>query len=126
MPTQLSHRPICLLLAITAAVTTSPVFADTDFPGGNYAAGQIVLHFEPSGHMRLTKDDQVLVDGTFAVQADRISLTDKSGPMACEKGQETGVYQWKLEHDALTLTKVDDACDGRSGDLAAQAWKRQR
>jgi hypothetical protein len=126
MPTQFSNRPIRLLLAMTVAVAASPVFADTGFPGGDYAAGQIVLHFEPSGHMRLTKADQVLVAGDYTVQADRISLTDRSGPMACEKGQETGVYHWKLEHDALTLTKVDDACDGRSGDLAAQTWKRQR
>jgi hypothetical protein len=126
MHTQLSSRPIRILLAFTASITTSLAVAASSFPGGDYVAGQVMLHFDQSGHMRLTKGKQALVDGTFTVQADHISLTDKSGPMACAKGEETGVYQWKLEHDALTLTKVEDACDGRSGDLVAQPWKRQR
>lgn len=126
MNVQRSKRSILSLFTLLATTTASMLPAAAGFPGGDYVAGQIMLRFDGSGHVRVMQEEKVLVEGDFSAQADRITFTDKSGPMACEKGQETGVYHWKLEHDTLTLTKVDDACDGRSGDLVAQAWKRQR
>ena len=126
MNMQRSKRSIHSLLAVITTTTASLVFAASSFPVGDYSAGQIRLRFDASGHVRVTQGEQVLVDGAFTAQADRITLTDKSGPMACEKGQETGVYRWKLEQDVMSFIKVDDRCDGRSGDLVAQAWKRQQ
>ena len=125
MHSQLSIRSIHFLLAFNATLTTSLAVAASNFPVGDYAAGEIVMHFDASGHVRLTQGKQVLVDGDFTVDGNNIRLTDKSGPMACAKGEETGVYRWTLDHDALTLAKIDDKCEGRSGDIVAQPWKRR-
>lgn len=118
-----SVTPICLF----ALAATSPVLAATAFPTGTYMMGDVSATFDDKGHVHLSQKDKTMVDGDYTATGEEIRLTDKSGPMAClDAGTETGVYRWKLDNDALTFTKITDSCDGRSGDLTAQAWKRKR
>ena len=67
----------------------------------------------------------VEVEGIYAVNGDEIRLTDKSGPDACAKGEETGAYHWKYDKGLLAFTKVADACTARSDDLTKSEWKKK-
>lgn len=65
--------------------------------------------------MNLTLDGKVTVECQYASTADQLKVTDKEGEMACgnQPGLETGIYQWTLDGKKLTLTAVEDKCDGR-------------
>lgn len=120
-----NHLPWLAALVVCAS-TCLPARAASDlpaFPTGAYVSGKIAMKVDPQGHVRVTEGMKVLVDGEFSVKADEIRLTDKSGPMAClTKGQETGVYRWHYTGGKLTLSKIEDRCEGRVGDLTAQPW----
>jgi len=123
---QFHHAVIACTVTLASAIVSSSVSgAEAVFPAGEYRAGKIAITFDASGHVRLTGDSGPLVDGEFTASGNQIRLTDRSGPMACPSAQ-TGVYRWSLVRDALTFSKVDDPCDGRSGDLTAQHWKREK
>lgn len=107
------------LLAMLAA----PAFAEQPFPVGEYTSGKVTMQFDAHSSTQLRIGKQIVDDGTYTATADRLTLTDKSGPMACPADQ-TGTYRWTYAGDALTLTKIDDACEGRAGDLTAHPWKR--
>lgn len=112
---------VCASTCLSAqAASDSPAF-----PTGAYVSGKIAMKFDPQGHVRVTEGTKVLVDGEFSVKADEIRLTDRSGPWAClTAGQETGTYRWQYAGEKLTLSRIDDRCEGRVGDLTAQPWKR--
>lgn len=107
-------------LAATAAAAAAPTFTT-----GTYAAGKTTIMFDATGHVRVTNGDQMVVDGTYSTRADQISFVDKSGSWACPSAQ-VGVYRWTSDNDTIAFKKIDDACDGRSGDLTARPWKRQQ
>lgn len=108
------------------AMLTAPAFAEQPFPVGEYTAGEVTMQFDAHGGAQFRLGGKVGVEAAYAVTGDRLTFTDKSGPMACAKNQATGTYRWKFADDTLTLTKIDDACDGRAGDLTAHPWKRAK
>jgi len=112
-------------VSIIAMIAVPFVVAAPTFPTGTYKAGEISIQFDDHGHVRVGQGDHILVEGQFVVSADQIKLTDESGPMACSKGEETGSYRWKYEGEALSFSKLDDPCDGRSGDLLGRQWKKE-
>lgn len=111
---------VLLLLAALPLAAAAPAF-----PAGEYSAGTVSMRFGADGSLQVRSGDKVLVDGTYSAQADQLRFTDKSGPMVCPKGQESGLYRWKMSGDSLVLTNVDDRCDGRLHDLTAQAWTKK-
>ncbi len=126
--TNLLSRPFrALTLVICAVVGASIAFAATDFPLGSYTVEGYAIIFADEGKFRVSKGDEVLVEGEYTVKGDRLQLTDKRGVIACTgDGQETGTYGWKYEGDVLTLSKVEDKCEGRSAAMTARPWKRKK
>jgi len=114
----------CTLSVISMIVVPLAVAAPT-FPAGKYKAGEISIQFDTHGNVKVSQGDRALVDGKYTANGDQIRLTDESGPMACAKGEESGTYRWKREGDTLTFSKVEDRCDGRSGDLLGRGWKAE-
>lgn len=66
------------------------------------------------------REDSILArhpryDGTvhadYTAMETTIELTDNSGPFACPG--KTGVYEWDITDDVLTLTLVSDECLSR-------------
>ena len=117
-----------LILVTCAAVGASIAFAAAaDFPLGSYAVEGYAIVFADEGKFRVSKGDEVLVEGEYTVKGDRLQLTDKRGVIACTgDGQETGTYGWKYEGDVLTLSNVEDKCEGRSAAMTARPWKRKK
>jgi hypothetical protein len=125
MSTQKIQSGVKYTLSVIAMIVVPLVVAAPTFPTGKYKAGEISIQFDAHGNVKLSQGDRALVDGHYMANGDQIKLTDKSGPMACSKGEETGTYRWKHEGDTLTFSKLEDRCDGRSGDLVGRGWKRE-
>jgi hypothetical protein len=114
---------LIVFLAIGAAARTA------DFKKGSYSVtgGDVKwsLNFGENNKVSVLRNGEVAVEGTYKVNGDELSLSDETGPMACGGEQKIGKYKWKLEDKKLTLTKVQDLCEGRSGALTSQVWVRE-
>lgn len=116
-----------LTLMTCAAVGASLAFAAADFPLGAYAIEEYAIVFADKGQFRVSKGENVMVEGEYTVKGDQLQLTDKRGPIACTGAdKETGTYGWKYEGEVLTLSKVEDKCEGRSAAMTAKPWKRKK
>jgi hypothetical protein len=115
-----------LVLVTNTAVAVGQARDVSDFPRGTYTAGEFTIFFGDKGKFRVSLGGEVQVEGEYTIEKDRLTLTDKSGPLACGDGTEKGTYRWKPEAEMLTLIKVDDQCPGRSAALPAQPWKRKK
>ncbi|HUB62418.1 MAG TPA: hypothetical protein VL978_17010 [Puia sp.] len=84
----------------------------------------ITLHIKAdSSYVTTTAGDSV-VRSVCKVSADTLSFTDYDGQYACPN--QTGKYLINLSDDAntLTLTLIDDPCDGRAGAINKIKWSR--
>jgi len=83
----------------------------------------ITLHIKIDSSYITTSTDTV-VRSLFKVSADTVFFTDYEGQYACPN--VTGKYKMNLSDDAnnLTLTLIDDACDGRANGINKLKWTR--
>src|ERR1700678_3454132 len=66
-----------------------------------------------NGAYTVTDNGKAVIHGKYTLDADKITLRDKSGPDACPA---PGTYRFTLTGDALKFTKVSDSnpqCVGR-------------
>jgi hypothetical protein len=94
------------------------------FPTGAYEAGGTVIDFGSDGRVHVLQGGKSVVEGTYKVTGDKLTLTDVSGSFACPKDKASGTYTWHVKESALTLTKVDDPCDDRSSDITGHPWQK--
>jgi hypothetical protein len=93
-----------------------------DFLTGNW---ELDLTDPRSYVTRLNGD--VVVEGRYTSNPARLVKRDLSGPLACldEPREAQGVYDWTLDNDELSLTVVQDHCDGRAFVLTVRPWQKQ-
>src|SRR4030095_320482 len=100
-----------------------------DFKTGTYSstAGGVKysITFHDNKKHTVTRGGEVVVEGSYKVTGDELELTDEKGPIACQGDQKTGKYKWKIEEKKLTLSKVEDGCEGRASALSGQAWVQE-
>ena len=117
----------CAVLLIVLALDT--VARAADFRKGTYSVTgggtKWSIKYDDNNKVTVTRDGTAVVEGTYKVTGDLLEVTDEKGPMACGGEQKTGKYKWKLEGKTLTLTKVEDECDGRANALTGQAWVQE-
>lgn len=94
------------------AVLVDPVLAKGTFPAGTYASGDFTVAFRSDGTFRVSEKGDAVVEGSYTVEQDRITLTDKQGRYACV-AEGPGKYTWQQNGQTLAFTKVDDSCPGR-------------
>ena len=94
------------------------------FPTGAYEADGTVIDFGSDGRVHISQGGKTMVEGTYKIAGDKLTLTDVSGSFACPKDKASGTYTWQVQTSALTLTKVDDPCDDRSSDLTGHPWQK--
>ncbi len=75
----------------------------------------------------------VVVSGTWSTDGDQITFTDEDGILSCSNAAAapiidsdltSGTYTWIRSGKTLTLTRVDDACPGRSFLLSTSRSRR--
>ncbi|HMG35666.1 MAG TPA: hypothetical protein VKM94_17145 [Blastocatellia bacterium] len=110
---------LILLLALTTEVSAQA------FKTGVYSAtsGDVKwsIKYEEGGKVTVSRNGELLVEGTYKVKGDELELTDKSGAMSCG-ADKAGKYKWKLEGKKLSFTMLTDECEGRATALTSQAW----
>ena len=96
-----SLRALLTLLAIAVFVGTLP--AKDAFPVGTYASDDFTIAFRGDGTFRVSEKGDAVVEGSYTVEADRITLTDKQGRYACPADVD-GKYTWKQNGQTLAFT----------------------
>ncbi|HJQ69823.1 MAG TPA: hypothetical protein VKA70_12660 [Blastocatellia bacterium] len=128
------HKPIRSItsllasLALVATLFTSLSYAraaaDDKFPTGKFIVGPFTVSFESDGKMNVSREGEIVVEGVYTVENDRVTITDKRGPMAC-LDQGPGKFQWKFDGKALTFKLIEDVCEGRAGALTSQPLNKK-
>ncbi len=98
----------------------------TDHQGNGLSiSGRWGLKLADDSRFTVFLDGEVVVEGRYTVEENQLEFTDEKGPLACRAEQATGIYKWALDGKTLTLTLVEDICDGRKGVLAAHPFFKQ-
>ena len=126
------HRASILvgLALLLAAVPAIPLQA-AEFPKGSFVATsprgeKITLKFEDKDKFSLNGEDgKVLVAGSYKVTKTQIEFTDETGPLAA-KDAKHGKYEWKIESDKLSFSKIEDDSEGRSKGLTRTPWTSEK
>jgi hypothetical protein len=128
-------KHVLALAAAAALVVAVPAASAAAPPTGSFSttiAGQMNMQLNGSWQLRLlpgsryavVKDGAVVVRGTGARTAKRLTFRDTGGPAACRGAGSTGVYTWKLAGRTLTLAAVSDTCTGRRAVLTTHPLVR--
>lgn len=84
----------------------------------------VELHIKTDSSYATTSTGDVVVRSVCKISGDTLSLIDYDGQYACPNA--TGKYKINLSDDAttLTLTLIDDPCDGRVNSINKLKWTR--
>ena len=84
----------------------------------------ITLHIKTDSSFVTGATGDAVVRSVFKMSADTIFLTDYDGQYACPNA--TGKYKVSVSDDAssMTLTLIDDPCDGRANSINKAKWLR--
>ena len=84
----------------------------------------ITLHIKSDSSYVTTTNGDAVVRSVCKVSADTLSFTDYDGQYACPN--QTGKYKISLSDDTnnLTLTLIEDPCDGRANAINKIKWTR--
>jgi hypothetical protein len=84
----------------------------------------ITLHIKSDTSYVTTTTGDVVVRSVCKVSGDTLTFTDYDGQYACLS--QTGKYKLSLSDDSnnLTLTLIEDACDGRANAVNKVKWTR--
>ncbi len=113
-----SSATFALTLVFFLAGSVGSAAQKSDFPLGTYQSGPFTFTFEEGGTYRVKHSSGAGVTGTYKISGDKIEFTDQDGELMCQ--ESSGKYAWKLDHDSLVFSVVDDTCDGRKEALTSK------
>jgi len=117
---------LALFLHFPAIQLQAAEFPKSSFSATSPRGEKLKLKFEDKEKFSLkTADGKVLVMGTYKVIKNQIEFTDETGPLAA-KGAKPGKYEWKLESDKLSFSKIEDESEGRSKGLTRSPWTSEK
>lgn len=100
-------RTIVCILLVAAALSGC---GNKAFPTGTFTHADRVVEYRDDGTFTYLIGDEVVTEGTYAVQDDEIQFTDS---YCAERDANPGIYKWQYEDDKLTLELIEDPCEGR-------------
>lgn len=105
-------------------IYTTLISASDPQANGVSPAGRWDLALGDDNRFTVLRDGEVVVEGQYVVKEDQLEFTNEKGPLACLTGQASGIYGWSLDGKTLTLTLIEDVCEGRKAVLAAHPFSR--
>lgn len=112
-----------LLLAPLSLLAQSPVGAwqmpIPDGSGGTVTL-KVVISDQGTYTVDIGADGNIETKGKYTVEGSKMTIQDTEGTECT--GQ--GVYTFKVEGDTFTMTKVSEACEGRSGPEGVMVFKK--
>jgi hypothetical protein len=113
-----------LLLALFTVKSNAQSLQNTNWK--TFVAGQvndsIVLHILSDSSFVTMSNGAVVVRSHIRISVDTLSLDDYDGEFACPN--MVGKYKFSKTADLLTLTLVDDPCDGRGQSIGNSKWRK--
>src|SRR5262245_49407399 len=92
-----------VVLVIVLFALASAVRAD-DFKKGTFSvnAGGVKwsINYAEANKVTVSRNGEVIVEGSYKVKGDELEVTDEKGPMSCGIDQP-GKYKWKLDGKKL-------------------------
>ena len=96
-----------VILFVAAALCAC---SSNKFPTGKYTYGSASVEYRDDGTFTLMSRDEVITEGTYAIQNDEIQFTDS---YCAEIDANPGTYKWQYENGYLSLELIEDPCEGR-------------
>jgi len=128
--TKLSRNRISILILLAVfslVILSSHTLAQSKLPRGTFVGGDWAITIGSKNQFRVREKGKVVVVGTYTVTGDQIAFSNERGIRACtEAGMEVGKYKWAYDGKDLTLTKIEDNCEGRVNALATQSLVKQK
>jgi hypothetical protein len=121
---------LCVGVTAFAVLALASPAGAAEFPKGTYTASNQKdwsIQFGDKGKFTVMSAGKTVVEGSYEVADDQITLTDEKGPFAAkDDDSKTGKYKWKLEGKSLTFSKVADKSTGRELLLTMNTWEPQK
>jgi hypothetical protein len=106
--------------SLTPGTYTSTITREDSTSYGFIGEWELTLT-EENGYT-VSKDGQVDEKGNYTLTQDQIVFDQTEAMFAC--GGD-GTYQWASDGKTLTLTTVEDQCEGRPFTFTTHAWSQQ-
>ncbi len=84
----------------------------------------LTLHLHADSSFATNSNGDVMVLTKCTIDGDTLTLADYGGEHACL--DTMGKYKISLEGDILTLTLIEDSCDGRAQVLDGKKWTESK
>lgn len=114
---------LALLLAPLSLLAQSPAGTwQMSIPdgNGNMVPLKVVISDQGTYTVDIGADGNIETKGKYTVDGTKMTIQDTEGSDCT--GQ--GVYTFKVEGDTFTMTKVSEACEGRSGPEGVMVFKK--
>ena len=82
----------------------------------------VTIHIRSDSSFVTVSDGSVVVKSVCKVSGDTLTLNDFDGQYACLDMR--GSYKFGVADDVLSLTLIDDPCEGRVGTLQNSKWRK--
>ena len=113
------------LSALLTLALAAPFAHAAGLPEGAYTLGDYTMTLADHGKLTLKEKEEVVLNGTWSSKDATVTITDVSGSYACPKPNQTAVYGWKADGNAVPFTKQKEGCDDRAQALDGKTWKRK-
>ena len=92
----------------------------------NNLVGNWKITFSKKNKFQVSRDDKIVIEGSFTVTTERLTLTDEKGDLACAgANNQSGTYRWSIKQKKLSLAAVSDNCIGRQFILTLRSWLQE-
>ncbi len=108
-----------LLIVLLSLLMPVGVMAAGDVTGNPFPYGMLELRgyamkMSKEGKFRIYSKATTFVEGTFSIDGDTMTISDKGGLYACRgKRRNTGRYYWAVHDQGLYLRLIKDKCGAR-------------
>lgn len=93
-------------------------FRNLDDVDAKAMAGIWLVQFLSGNSFVLLKDGRIMVDGTWTLKDDLLTLTRMSGPLVCDwDDADTASYRASIRGFSISFKKMDDPCAERAAVL---------
>ncbi len=113
-----------LVLALLTVRSQSQSLLNTNWRTyiGDPVNDSITLHIRPDSSFVTLTNGAVVVRSHCKISGDTLSLDDYDGQFMCPNA--VGKYKVNKTGSMMSLTLIDDACDGRQQSLMGSKWRK--
>jgi hypothetical protein len=115
---------LLLLLALLTVPSHGQSLVNTNWKTyiGDPVNDSITLHIKPDSSFVTLTNGTVVVRTHCKVSGDTLSLDDYDGQYMCPNA--VGRYKISRTENMISLTVIDDLCDGRAQSLGGVRWRK--